>query len=208
MNRKNENVIIWDADTIMINRIQFFDKKKSIKYGTTSYFHKAYYYTNKTILKELPKYYISSLSQFVNLSTQEQKFLKKKLKINQLKGNLPQNFKNNNAAVKDTHKIYNGSMFSEYELVGQSNLLLEYSKQKLISGIRDWLDGVLTNNQINLLKILGFKYIAYEHTHPNFLSKNMLNRKQTWSRFLYILTKKLSNNFFRGIRHHYNYLIN
>ena len=111
-------------------------------------------------------------------------------------------------AVRDTHKIYNGSMFSEYELVGQSNLLLEYSKQKLISGIRDWLDGVLTNNQINLLKVLGFKYVAYEHTHPNSLSKNMLNRKQKWSRFLYILTKKLSNNFFRGIRHHFNYLIN
>ena len=111
-------------------------------------------------------------------------------------------------AVKDTHKIYNGSMFSEYELVGQSNLLLEYTKQKLISGIRDWLDGTLTYNQINLLKILGFKYIAYEHTHPNSLSKNMLKRKQTWSRFLYILIKKLSNNFFRGIRHHLNYLIN
>ena len=69
-------------------------------------------------------------------------------------------------------------------------------------------DGVLTNNQINLLKMLGFKYVAYEHTHPNSLSKNMLNRKQTWSRFLYILIKKLSNNFFRGIRHHFNYLVN
>ena len=78
VNRKNENVIIWDADTVIIKKIQFFNKKKSIKYGTTSYFHKAYYYTNKTILKELPKYYISSLSQFVNLSTLDQKFLKKK----------------------------------------------------------------------------------------------------------------------------------
>tara|TARA_Y100000768_G_scaffold240947_1_gene182510 strand:+ start:33 stop:614 length:582 start_codon:yes stop_codon:yes gene_type:complete len=193
----------------MINKIQFFNKKKSIKYGTTSYFHKAYYYTNKTILKELPKYYISSLFQFINLSTLDQKFLKKKLKIDQLKGNPSFGIsKTIMRAVRDTHKIYNGSMFSEYELVGQSNLLLEYSKQKLISGIRDWLDGILTNNQINLLKILGFKYIAYEHTHPNSLSKNMLNRKQTWSRFLYILIKKLSNNFFRGIRHHFNYLIN
>ena len=209
VNKKNENIIIWDADTIIIKKIKFFNKKKSVKYGNTSYFHKAYYHTNKTILKELPKYYISSLSQFVNLSTQEQKFLKKKLKIDQLKGNPSFSIsKTIMRAVRDTHKIYNGSMFSEYELVGQSNLLLQYSKQKLISGIRDWLDGVLTNNQINLLKMLGFKYVAYEHTHPNSLSKNMLNRKQTWSRFLYILIKKLSNNFFRGIRHHFNYLVN
>ena len=78
VNKKNENVIIWDADTIIIKKIKFFNQKKSVKYGNTSYFHKAYYHTNKTILKELPKYYISSLSQFVNLSTQEQKFLKKK----------------------------------------------------------------------------------------------------------------------------------
>ena len=72
-NIKNENVIIWDADTIIIKKINFLIKK-SVKYGNTSYFHKAYYHTNKTILKELPKYYISSLSQFVNLSTQEQNF--------------------------------------------------------------------------------------------------------------------------------------
>ena len=85
--------------------------------------------------------------------------------------------------------------------------ILEYTKQKLISGIRDWLDGVLTTNQIKLLKILGFKYIAYEHTHPHPLSKNMLKRKQTWLRFFGLLIKKMSNNFFRGIRHHLNYLI-
>ena len=111
-------------------------------------------------------------------------------------------------AIGDSHKNYNGSMFSEYELVGQSNLLLQYSKQKLISGIRDWLDGILTINQIKILKTLGFKYIAYEHTHPHPLSKNMLKRNQTWLRFFGLLIKKMSNNFFRGIRHHLNYLIN
>ena len=208
INKNNQNIVIWDPDTIIIKKIKFFDKKKSIKYGTTSYFHKAYYHTNRTILKKLPKYYISSLSQFVNLSVNDQKFLKKKLEIDHLKGNPSLSIsKKIMKAVSDSHKDYNGSMFSEYELVGQSNLLFEYTKQKLISGIRDWLDGVLTTNQIKLLKILGFKYIAYEHTHPHPLSKNMLKRKQTWLRFFGLLIKKMSNNFFRGIRHHLNYLI-
>lgn len=209
VNKNNQNIIIWDADTIIIEKIKFFDKEKSIKYGTTSYFHKAYYYTNKKILKKLPKYYISSLYQFINLSVTDQKFLKKKLGITYLKGNPSLNIsKRIMRAIGDSHKNYNGSMFSEYELVGQSNLLLQYSKQKLISGIRDWLDGILTVNQIKILKILGFKYVAYEHTHPHPLSKNMLKRNQTWLRFFGLLIKKMSNNFFRGIRHHLNYLIN
>ena len=138
----------------------------------------------------------------------EQKFLKRKLKIHTLKGNLSINIaKIIMQAVKNSHKNYNGSMFSEYELVGQSNLLFEYRKQKLISGIRDWLDGVLTNSQIKLLELLNFKYIAYEHTHPNSFSKNMLKRKQSWSRLIYLIIKKVSNNLYRGLKHHIRYLI-
>ena len=208
VNKNKKNIIIWDADTLIINKIDFFNNQTSIKYGTTSYFHRAYYDTNKTLLKSLPKYYISSLAQFVNLSVIEQKFLKRKLKIHTLKGNLSINIaKIIMQAVKNSHKNYNGSMFSEYELVGQSNLLFEYRKQKLISGIRDWLDGVLTNSQIKLLELLNFKYIAYEHTHPNSFSKNMLKRKQSWSRLIYLIIKKVSNNLYRGLKHHIRYLI-
>ena len=209
INKHKENIVIWDADTQIINKINFFSRQISIKYGTTSYFHRAYYDTNKTLLKSLPKYYISSLAQFVNLSVIEQKFLKKKLKIYSLKENLSINITRTiMKAIKDSHKKYNGSMFSEYELVGQSNLLFEYRKQKLISGLRDWLDGVLTNNQIKLLKLLNFKYVAYEHTHPNSFSKNMLKRKQSWSRLIFLILNKISNNLYRGIKHHIKYSIN
>jgi len=208
INKKNKNIIIWDADTIIIKKIKFFHKKKSIKFGTTSEYHKAYYKTNKTILRKLPRYFVSSLCQFVCLSVIDQKFLKKKLKINKIKKNIAFNIsKIIMRAVKESHEIYNGSMFSEYELIGQSNLLLDYSKQKLISGLRDRLDGVLTDYQIKILKVLNFKYVAYEHTHQNFLSKNMLKRNQSWLRFLALLIKKLSNNLFRGLRHHVKYMI-
>ena len=208
IDQKKEDIIIWDADTVIIKKIEFFKKGKSIKYGTTSYFHKAYYDTNKCILKKLPKYFLSSLSQFVNISVSEQKFLKKKLKINKTKVNVVEIItKKIINAVALSHENYNGSMFSEYELVGQSNLLMHYTKQKLISGIRDWLDGVLTTNQIKLLKFLDFRYVAYEHTHPHSFSKNMLNREQRWSYFLRLVIKKISNNTYRGLKHHIKFLI-
>ena len=208
INKKNQNIIIWDADTLIIKKIKFFNEKKSVKFGTTSEYHRGYYVTNKTILERLPKYFISSLSQFVCLSVADQKYLKKKLKIKKLKKNLSSSIsKIIMRAVKESHENYNGSMFSEYELVGQSNLLLENSKQKLILGMREHLDGILSENQIRILKIFDFKYVAYEHTHQNIFSKNMLKRKQTSLRFFGLLLKKLSNNLFRGIKHHIKYLI-
>ena len=80
--KRKENIIIWDADTIIIKKINFFNKNFSNNHGTTSYFHRAYYETNKSILKKLPPYYISSLAQFISITPLEQKFLKKKLSQN------------------------------------------------------------------------------------------------------------------------------
>ena len=108
-------------------------------------------------------------------------------------------------AVSTIHKKYNGSLFSEYELIGQSNLLFKYDKQKLVSGMRDHLNGKLNYLQTMILVILGFKYVAYEHTHPNINSKNMLKRNQPWSQFIKLVIKKLTNNIYRGVKHHVNY---
>jgi len=205
--KKNENIIIWDADTIIINKINFFNKNTSNNHGTTSYFHKAYYETNKFILKKLPSYYISSLAQFISVTPQEQKFLKKKLS---LKKKIGKKFSETLThivmkAVSTIHKKYNGSLFSEYELIGQSNLLFKYDKQKLVSGMRDHLNGKLNYLQTMILVTLGFKYVAYEHTHPNINSKNMLKRNQPWSQFIKLVIKKLTNNIYRGVKHHVNY---
>jgi len=208
--KKKENLVIWDADTILIDRIVFFKERFSNYYGTTSYFHKAYYNTNNFILGKLPKYFISSLAQFISITPNEVNFLIKK--ISKRKKRL----KNTSEwlthiimkSISTVHLRYNGSMFSEYELIGQSNLLYNFRKQKLVSGIRDHLNGRLTILQISILKYLGFKYIAYEHTHANENSKKMLTRQQTWAIFLKLLIKKISNNFFRGLKHHLKYTIN
>jgi len=206
--KRNENIIIWDADTIIIRKIDFFNKNLSNNHGTTSYYHRAYYETNKFILKKLPPYFISNLAQFISITPKEQKFLKKKLSQ---KKKIRKNFAETLThivmqAISNVHKKYNGSMFSEYELIGQSNLLFKHGKQKLVSGMRDHLNGKLNDLQIMMLVILGFKYIAYEHTHLNINSKNMLKRNQTWLQFLKLLIKKLSNNTYRGLKHHINYI--
>ena len=207
---KKRSIIIWDADTIILKKILFFEKKNSICHGTTSEFHKAYYLTNKALLNSLPKYFISSLCQFSSITVSESDFLIKKLIKNKSKNiNIGERitdviFK----AITSTHKEYNGSMFSEYELIGQSKLIKNYKKQKLISGIREHLNGKLSKLQKNILIFLGFSYVAYEHTHPNKNSYNMLKRNQTWFSFLKIIVKKTSNKLFRGIKYYLKFHFN
>ena len=65
VNKTKKPIIIWDADTIILKKILFFKKNNSINYGTTSEFHKAYYKTNKNLLNNQPRYFISSLVQFI-----------------------------------------------------------------------------------------------------------------------------------------------
>ena len=205
VNKTKKPIIIWDADTIILKKILFFKNNNSINYGTTSEFHKAYYKTNKNLLNNQPRYFISSLAQFISITPSEAKFLIKRLsKIKKKRKKIGEwitdiIFK----SVVSAHQNYNGSMFSEYELIGQSNLLKSYKKQKLISGIREHLNGKLSIFQKNILIYLGYSYVAYEHTHPNKNSLNMLGRNQTWPSFLKIIIKKTFNKFFRGIKHNF-----
>ena len=78
-----QNIVIWDADTIILKKISFFKQDVSVKYGNFFEFHKAYYITNEYILKKLPSYYISFLNQFIAITKSEyiffiENFLKEK----------------------------------------------------------------------------------------------------------------------------------
>ena len=90
--------------------------------------------------------------------------------------------------IFNKHKIYNGSLFSEYELIGQSNNLLK-RKAKPILFLRFGLDGMLSVGQKFLAIFLGYIHVTYEHSHPNKKSFGMLNRTQTWKGFIIILLK-------------------
>ena len=205
LSKNQKDIIIWDADTIILKKINFFENKKSIKYGTFFEFHKPYYLTNEHILREQPKYFISFLIQFIAISKLEFNFIVKKIFNNQ--------FNNENLAKKISeiilesvfhqHKEYNGSLFSEYELLGQLNYMFDKSKQKPLLTLRYGLSGKLNSMQKNLCRILNFKHVTYEHSYEN--SQGMLKREQKWLSLLKILLKNQIKFYLRKIRHNYRY---
>ena len=196
INLHNEKLLIWDADTIILKKIKFFDNEKSLIYGTTSEFFKAYYATNKTILGEIPKYFVSSVCQFSAVTPYDLKNLLSKLsKFEPLRNDVPEWFTSIIfKAIARTHKEYNGSLFSEYELIGHSKLLDNKKPQILISGIREGLDGVLSNSQEIILKSLNYKHVTYEYS-------DQLIKKQNSISLIKLLIKKTSNKIYRSLIH-------
>ena len=202
--RKNkEPILMWDADTVLLSNFDFFEEGKTIKYGTTFEFHRSYFETNKNILKKLPNYYLAFTNQFIAITPMECEFLTKKLNKYKKREKKLSHWITHIiiSSISRTHKIFNGSMFSEQELIGQSNLLYSYSKQRLVHGLRAGLNGKLTNLQKKITKLFGYKYVSYEYSHPNKNNKNMLKREQSWMIFIKIIIKKSLNKIFRGFKH-------
>ena len=190
----NERMIIWDSDTIILKKIDFFERDFSIKYATINEFFKAYYLTNKTIFGYLPNFFLSSLLQFVSLTSLENEFLIKNLNNFSKKNNLTTAEWISNVislAISKTFKNYNGSMFSEYELIGMSNIFLTDNMQKIIPTLRNNLNGKFTELQKNIARTVGFYHVTYEHSYLNPNSSGMLLRKQSWSSYFKILVKYL-----------------
>jgi hypothetical protein len=190
----NERMIIWDSDTIILKKIDFFGRDFSIKYATINEFFKAYYLTNKTIFGYLPNFFLSSLLQFASLTSLENEFLIKNLNNFSIKNNLTSAEWISNIislAISKTHKNYNGSMFSEYELIGMSNIFLTNNIQKIIPTLRNNLNGKFTELQKNIARTVGFYHVTYEHSYLNSNSSGMLLRKQSWSSYFKILVKNL-----------------
>ena len=170
-------------------------------------FHKPYFSTNKRILGNLPRIFISSIVQFVSFTKEDCKNLKSKLnkfilfdeehKVSKWISKIILK------SIFDEHVRYNGSLFSEFELIGMCKLLFSAKKQIPINTIRNGLDGKLTKFQIKICKIFDIKHVTYEHGHPTKYSKGMLDRKQTYSRFYLILIKQTVKFFLRFLRYNF-----
>jgi len=96
-------------------------------------------------------------------------------------------------------------MFSEYELIGQSNYMLNKSIQKPILFLRQNLDGKLSNFQTLISKILNFKHVTYEHRHLGIKNIGMLNRKQSFFGFLKIIFKNLLTHYIKTFFHFFKF---
>jgi len=212
VNTNKKDIIIWDADTVILKKINFFKNKCSVKYGTLFEFHKQYFMTNEGIIGKQPKYFISSLVQFVGLSVSEHNYFNKNiLNINESKNGEKKVIQLTKIILKNifkSHEVYNGSLFSEYELIGISNYMFKKNKQKAIFTLRSKLDGKLTNSQMVLAKLLNVKHVTYEHSHLNKNSQGMLDRKQSWLSFLKILIKEFIKFNLRNLKHNFNFYYN
>ncbi len=205
--KSKEKIVIWDADTIILKKINFFNGNVSNNFGTVFEFHKPYYLTTKRIFGILPLVFISSLTQFISISLEDNYTLNKRLNSFIKKNSLNTSEWISNIVLKsifDEHKIYNGSMFSEYELIGLSKILQNRSKQKAIFTLRSGLNGRLTNLQKKICTLINTYHVTYEHSHPVIASKGMLDRKQTYNRFFKIIIKDLVKFYLRIVK--YNFL--
>ena len=209
-NRK-ENMVIWDADTVLLKKINFFKSKNfSEIYGNIFEFHKAYFVTVKDILNHLPNYFVSSLNQFISITVDEWLFLEKIFNLKILKKESKSSVWISKIILSSIflkHNNYNGSLFSEYELIGLSKLIKSAKKQKIILFLRAGLDGKLTRSQISICKIFNFLHVTYEHSHLNSNSIGMLNRNQNWLNFVKILIKNLFKFYLRKFRYEFLYYI-
>lgn len=160
-----KKLVLWEADTLILNKIEFFNKNQSNVFGTLFEFNKKYFQTLLFIFKKLPKYYLSGTCQFNSISKSDFIILKKKLKKF-----IKKKYKNSiwishlvGKAVFSAHKNYFVSLFSEQDLLTINRLLSNNAKQKTVLYFRSNLKGVLNNMQILILKKLGFVHLTYDH---------------------------------------------
>ena len=202
---KKNNVVLWDADTIILKKIDFFkSSKKSINYGNVFEYHHPYFTIASKILKiKIPSSYLSSVNQFISLTKFELGSLSKVLLKSKKKLNISHAITNKILyAIFDPKLEFNYSMFSEYETISLYKIKKNYqSGQKVIFFIRYKLSGKLNGAQLFFCKLFNCVHITYEEYSQNGSSKKILNKNQQYLSFLKILFKNYSKYFMRNLKY-------
>jgi hypothetical protein len=197
---KRNKLILWDADTIMLKKINFFDKNNSILYGTFFEFNKKYFKTLFFFFKKLPINFLSGTCQFHAISNRDFLFLKSSV-FNFLKcknvdsKSIAHMF---GRAVFHAHKKYFVSLISEQDLLTINKLLYSHEKQKPILYFRTRLNGILDNYQIYLLKKMKFSHLTYE----KYRKASTINFN--YIRFFYLLIKFKLTFSIKNFLYNYN----
>ena len=190
------NLVIWDADTIPIKKIKLFNNyNQPCLYGSSYEYHAPYFMINKILLgSKSSTLNLSCINQFVALNLQIRKDLRRFL----LKFNTLNKIKNNdlfvaNAILKalvlgKNINLKNESKFSEYEFIGNF-ILNKYNKrkkeQKRIKFFRNNVDGNLNLLQKIILYVFNYKHITYEKIFKK-------ERTQTYRKLFLCILRDLS----------------
>ena len=202
---KKNNIVLWDADTIILKKINFFkSSKQSNNYANVFEYHHPYFISAKKILKmKIPKRYLSSVNQFISLTKFELKALKKVFLKSQKKMNIPHAIANKILITIFNPRVkFNFSMFSEYETIALLKIKKNYQPfQKILFFIRYKLSGKLTETQLFFCKVFNCAHITYEEYSQNGSNKKILNKNQKYLSFFKILFKNYSKFFLRKFKY-------
>ncbi len=190
---RNNNLVLWDADTLILKKIDFFNKNRSIFCSNVFEYHRSYFYTSQIFLKtKIPSNYLSSVNQFIAINPSENKYIR-----NRLSGSKNKKIKSNDISKKMFKSIFTGninfnhSMFSEYETIGLLKYLKSSNiKQKIIFFLRYKISGKLTNFQKKICIFFNCFHVSYEEHNGNALAKKILYKKQKIIPFLIIFFKQ------------------
>jgi len=150
-------IVIWEGDTVILKKIKFFRKERSLLYVWVNYYHDLFYKTCKEMLGNLPRYYGSFITMFGSMTKDEFDYLNKSLGFSKLnnKDFCTAFSKKALSSIFKAHNIFDNAMFSDYDLMGISNQNKNFIKQKPIFFLRSSLDGKLTKFQKIIAKIFN-----------------------------------------------------
>jgi len=172
------NLVMWDADTIPLDHIEFFDGNGAVLYGSKVEFHTPYFVTLNNLFGCLPKIYLAFTIQFFACSYLESLYLLKKLR----NACAPLESENEPrwvarailSLVISTHKTLEGALFSEQELVGIASLMHRPRGQIVLRYLRGGFKGLLSERQAKVVRLMGFRHISYENLGQ------ISERRQPW----------------------------
>ena len=185
------SVVMLDADTILLKKIEFFSKGRSSLYGSLSEYHDPYFQTIKNLLGPLPKDFLAFTVQFFSCTESEAIFLKESLQVY-----MPKDPAMTNAtwissilikSVMESHHAFKPAFFSEQELFGLSNKIFGQGEQKRMTHLRYGFEGPLDSLQMRFLRLLGFKHLTYEPL------EQFSGDRQSWR----LLIKHAAREFYR-----------
>ena len=194
-NQRGTNVVMWDADTIPLRKINFFNGNRSFLYGSLLEYHTPYFKTAREIfLFSMPK--LAYTVQFFSLTSLENEFLLKRLQ-NYCNKVIGSSFSDTSElvsktilhSIKNAHQRLEESLISEQELVGLSNQMIDpHISPNSIVHFRPNFTWALSKRRLKLLKILGYSHATCEdreqatHTKSNlyfylFLFKDLVSQR-------------------------------
>jgi hypothetical protein len=193
-------IVMFDADSIPLRKMKFFNDNNSVLYGSLSERHLEYFKTLEVLFGKFDYPSMGFTTQFFSSTLRESLHLMQYLKKYDCNKKVIDKTVAN-AILQSTleaHNTIDGSRFSEQEFFGISNRLYSKNlKQVPVFSFRSWvLDGILSKNQMKVLSVFGVSLVTYEN-RPEVDAKVLRNRQ-----FIYSVLSDMRPQLSKFIRTH------